>query len=136
MVDNLAAEYSVRELCGIYGVSRHGYEEWKARQESEAEDTDGRLIVEIKAIHKKSRYSYGTPKITVVLKKKGYEVNHKRVARLMREHNIRGRKRASYRPRTTDSRHNLPVAPNRRWSRSLCHGRVLRFVALVEHLQN
>ena len=69
-------------------------------------------MVEIKALHKKSRYSYGVPKMTKALQKKGYEVNHKRVARLMKELGIQGRRRRSYRPKTTDSNHDNPIAPN------------------------
>lgn len=112
MIDELAAEYSARELCEAYEVSRNGYYQWKQRQGQDRESKDSRLIVEIKTIHKKSRYSYGAPKMTKALQKKGYEVNHKRVARLMKETGIQGRKRKSYRPKTTDSNHDNPIAPN------------------------
>jgi putative transposase len=112
MIEKHAAEYSVRELCEIYGVSRNGYTAWKRRQGRDREAKDRRLIVEIKTIHKKSRYSYGAPKMTKALQKKGYDVNHKRVARLMKEHGIQGRRRKSYRPKTTDSNHTNPIAPN------------------------
>ncbi len=63
-------------------------------------------------IHKKRSYIYWSPKITKALQKKGYDVNHKRVARLMKEHGIQGRRRKSYRPKTTDSNHDKRVAPN------------------------
>lgn len=112
MIVKLAAEFSVRELCETYEVSRHGYDQWKRRQGHDRAAKDRRLIVEIKAIHKKSRYSYGVPKMTKALQKKGCAVNHKRVARLMKNNGIQGRKRKSYRPRTTDSNHDNPVAPN------------------------
>jgi transposase InsO family protein len=113
MIESFAAEYRVRELCEVYGVSRHGYDQWRKRQGQDRQAGDARLIVEIKAIHKRSRYSYGAPKITQALRKKGYKVNHKRVARLMKEHGIQGRRRKAYRPKTTDSDHQEPVAPNR-----------------------
>lgn len=112
MIRRLAVEYTLRDLCGAYEVSRHGYGQWLERQCRDREAKDRLLIVEIKAIHKKSRYSYGAPKITRALRKKGYEVNHKRVARLMKEHDIHGRKRKAYRPKTTDSNHNGPISPN------------------------
>lgn len=112
MIQHLAAEFTVRQLCQTYEVSRHGYDAWKRRREHDRAAKDRRLVVEIKSIHKKSRYSYGAPKMTKALQKKGYEVNHKRVARLMREHDIYGRKRRAYRPKTTDSNHSNPVAPN------------------------
>ena len=56
MIQYLAAEFTVRELCQTYEVSRHGYDEWKGRQGHNREAKDRRLVVEIKAIHKKSRY--------------------------------------------------------------------------------
>ncbi len=113
MIRRFAAEYTLRELCAAYAVSRHGYERWRCRQGRDRQAGNERLVVEIKAIHKKSRYSYGAPKMTRALRKKGYEVNHKRVARLMKEHGLQGRKRRAYRPKTTDSNHGGPIAPNR-----------------------
>jgi len=112
MIRCFAASHSIRELCDTYEVSRHGYSQWLRRQGHDRESGDMRLIVEIKAIHKRSRHSYGVPKMTKALERKGYHVNHKRVARLMKEHGIYGRKRKAYRPRTTDSNHGHPVAPN------------------------
>lgn len=111
MIQHLAAEFTVRELCQTYEVSRHGYDQWR-RHGCDRDAKDRRMVVEIKALHKKSRYSYGAPKMTKALQKKGYDVNHKRVARLMKEHGIQGRRRKSYRPKTTDSNHGNPVAPN------------------------
>ena len=112
MIKDLAAEHEVKELCDTYEVSRHGYYQWERRQGNDRDSKNRRLILEIKVIHKKSRYSYGVPKITKALQKKGYHVNHKRVARLMKEHDIHGRKRKSYRPKTTNSNHNERIAPN------------------------
>lgn len=112
MIDRLAAHYTIRELCSAYEVARHGYDQWRRRQGQDRQAGNERLVVEIKAIHQQSRYSYGAPKMTRALRKKGYEVNHKRVARLMKAHGIQGRKRKAYRPKTTDSNHGGPIAPN------------------------
>ena len=64
---------------------------------------------QIKAARADSRGIYGSPKIYRLLRRDGERVNHKRVARLMREHGIRA-KRVKKSKRTTDSRHSLPVA--------------------------
>jgi transposase InsO family protein len=53
--------------------------------------------------------SYGWPRMTEELQRRGWAVNHKRVYRLMREDNLRKRKFIV----TTDSDHGLPVYPNR-----------------------
>ena len=42
----------------------------------------------------------------------GRPVNHKRIGRLMREHDLRSRKRRPFRIHTTDSKHAHPIAPN------------------------
>ena len=55
--------------------------------------------------------AYGYRRITAALQRAGWEVNHKRVLRLMRADNLLClRKRAFV--RTTDSDHDLPVYPN------------------------
>ena len=48
----------------------------------------------------------------IALRKQGVRCGHKRVARLMRQAKIRPKTKGRFRPTTTDSKHNLPVAPN------------------------
>jgi putative transposase len=55
--------------------------------------------------------SYGRPRITAELKRRGWKVNHKRVARIVREDNLLCLRRKKFLI-TTDSRHGLPVYPN------------------------
>jgi putative transposase len=56
--------------------------------------------------------AYAYRRITRELQERGFRVNHKRVLRMMRKDNpLRVRRRAFV--VTTDSRHNLPVYPNR-----------------------
>lgn len=56
---------------------------------------------------------YGYRRVTKQLQRQGYEVNHKRVLRLMREDNLLClRKNRSWTPATTDSRHGFPCYPN------------------------
>jgi transposase InsO family protein len=58
----------------------------------------------------RSRRTYGSPRIARALGRAG---SHNRVARLMREEQLWARQRSKYRPRTTDSSHSEPIAPNR-----------------------
>ena len=55
--------------------------------------------------------AYGYRRITAELQQRGFEVNHKRVLRMMREDNLLCVRRRAF-VVTTDSRHNLPVYPN------------------------
>jgi transposase InsO family protein len=70
------------------------------------------LKVVIQSVHKESRSCYGVLRVYWRLRRLGWRCSHKRVARLMRELGLRGKRRRRYRPQTTDSEHNLPVAPN------------------------
>jgi putative transposase len=53
------------------------------------------------------------PRIWRELGKRGLRVGKQRVQRLMQQHGIRARGRRRFRVATTDSRHDLPIAPNR-----------------------
>jgi len=55
--------------------------------------------------------AYGYRRITAELQQRGFEVNHKRVLRMMREDNLLCVRQRAF-VITTDSRHNLPVYPN------------------------
>lgn len=58
----------------------------------------------------RSRHAYGSPRVAQALGRPG---SHNRVARLMRQERLWARQRSKYRPRTTDSSHSEPIAPNR-----------------------
>ena len=69
---------------------------------------------EIKRIHSLPRHQdYGSPRIHRTLFERGFRVSRNTVARLMRQNGIRARNAKRFRVRTTDSQHDLPVAPNR-----------------------
>ncbi len=55
--------------------------------------------------------AYGYRRITAELQQRGFEVNHKRVLRMMREDNLLCMRQRAF-VVTTDSRHNLPIYPN------------------------
>lgn len=112
MIEAEKADYSVSLLCRALNVTRSGYYAWLRRGQSSWERTNEELSGQIVAIHKESRGTYGCPRIRAELKHQGHQVSRKRVARLMKERGIRARKRRRWVPRTTDSRHGLPVAPN------------------------
>jgi transposase InsO family protein len=87
------AVYGVARLCRVLAVKRRqGYYEWLAaqparQQRAEAEDE---LAAEIGAIHGEHRGSYGSPRVTDELRRRGRRVNRKRVERIMRERHIVG----------------------------------------------
>lgn len=105
------ALYPVRVLCSVLGVSRSGYYAWIARPRAARAQADEQLVVEIVAAHRRSRATYGSPRVHSELRSRGTRVGRKRIERLMRERGIRARRKRRFR-RTTDSRHAYPIAPN------------------------
>jgi putative transposase len=88
--------WSVAAMCRTLGVSRQGFYDWESRPPSDHDVTDGLLAVEIEAIWEASARSYGTPRVHAWLRRQGFRVARKRVARIMRTHGwvgISGRRR-------------------------------------------
>jgi transposase InsO family protein len=111
-VDAEKAVYPVKVLCEALEVTRSGYYAWLRRGKSSWERANDELSEKIVEIHKESRGTYGCPRIQVELRHQGFRVSRKRVGRLMRMKGIKVRKRRAWAPKTTDSAHALPVAPN------------------------
>ncbi len=105
------AHYPVALLCRHLAVSRSGYYAWRRRRACPRRQQDQELAQQVEAIHKQSRGTYGRPRVHAELRARGIRTSGKRVGRLMRERGLCAR-RPRRCPRTTDSRHSLPVAPN------------------------
>ena len=98
-------------LCDVLDVSRSGFYAWRARPPRRGRTDDAQLAVEIAAAHKRSRGTYGSPRVHARAARQGRRVGKKRVERLMRENGIQGAAEAPL-PTTTDSKHPNPIAPN------------------------
>jgi transposase InsO family protein len=105
-------EFKVRLMCDMLDVSSSGYYAWCRRPPSERAIADERLLLNVRIAHAKSGGTYGAPRVQRELKDTGIHVGTKRVARLMREDGLTGRAPRRPRPRTTDSTHPYPIAPN------------------------
>ena len=110
-IDTEKVQWPVLVLCAVLGVSRAGYYAWKRRGPSAHAMADERLGDEVRAAHERSRRTYGSPRVHHVLKTRGLRVGKKRIERLMRERGIVAKRRRRFR-KTTDSKHQHPVAPN------------------------
>ena len=110
-IDSEKANHAVRMICRVIRVSRAAYYAWRSAQAAEVE-AEARVRVHIRGLHRASRGTYGSPRVTAALRKQGVLVNHKRVARIMRAEGLQGLPRRRFRGSTTDSAHAHPVAPN------------------------
>lgn len=80
-------------MCRVLGVSASGYYAWLGRTPSARSKANDELKARIRAIHEKSRGTYGAPRIHAELVAEGCRVGRKRVARLMRELGLAGASR-------------------------------------------
>ena len=109
----LAVEFRVSAICQVLGVSRSGYYDWLQREPSARHLADRQLLALIVEAHSQSRQTYGSPRVAHALKHQNQRCGRHRVARLMRQEGLRGVQKKAFRPRTTQSDHPLPIAPNR-----------------------
>jgi len=101
---------TIERMCALAGVSRAGYYRHFEASAPRQEETGVRDAIQRLTL---ANRHYGYRRITVLLHRDGYAVNHKRVLRLMREDNLLClRKKRDFVPATTDSRHGWRVVPN------------------------
>ena len=86
------------------------YYYWPRARSAEAAVAEDRLVARIREICAEFP-RYGYRRVTAQLKAEGERVNHKRVARIMREQDLRVRRKRRF-VVTTNSDHDGPVFPN------------------------
>lgn len=112
MIDQLRKQHPVTHLCTLLDVAKSGYQAWcsgKVVPPHRLEEM--RLLVAIRAAHERGRGTYGPKKIRTELAEQGIVVGLNRIRRLRKQHGIRCTHKKKFRV-TTDSKHNLPIAPN------------------------
>ena len=92
-------------------VSRSGYYSWRSRDQSVLQKERSRLIPKVKAIHRQTRGSYGARRVSEELQAEGESCGRTKATTLMKLAGIEAKQKKKYRV-TTNSKHNLPVAPN------------------------
>jgi putative transposase len=104
-------QWPVAWLGDALEVSPAGYYAWRDRPVSPAEHRRRELLGAMTEVHAEVRQCYGSPRMAVELNNRGFPCSENFVADLMNAHGIRA-KMAKRFSRTTDSRHDLPVAEN------------------------
>jgi putative transposase len=93
----------------MLGVSRSGYYGWRDREPTKRSREDAALTEKIQEIHRRSRKTYGSPRVHAKLRSIGARCSRKRVARLMREAGLQGCMRGT-RKGTTRREIGAPLA--------------------------
>jgi putative transposase len=112
VIKALVGEHPVRKLCRVLGVARSAYYAAQRKAERPRAKENVRLGGKARELFEASGRTYGSPRLAVALRRAGEPCGRHRVARLMRGAGLRARQKRRFRPRTTDSRHLNPIAPN------------------------
>jgi transposase InsO family protein len=98
-------------MCKVLKVSRSGYYRWYCEGPSNRELENQKLTISIKEVFEESKRTYGSPRVTAELKRRGVNVSKPRVAKLMRLNNLKSKVRKKYRV-TTNSNHIHSISDN------------------------
>jgi len=111
-IEDQRDDYPVTLLCRVMQVARSGYYDWRKAPLSARKMADLLLLQHIRDIFEEGRQTYGSSRIQGILAEQGICCGRERVARLMQADGLKPITRRPFRVITTDSKHQLPVAPN------------------------
>ena len=110
-IERHRSEFAVEKMCRVLCVSRSGYYSWREQGVSRRDSSNRCLLEHIESIMQMSRWTYGSPRITAELNTRGINCGKNRVARIMRENDIRAKTKRRFKA-TTNLKHHFPVAGN------------------------
>lgn len=98
-------------MCDVLGVGCSGYYAWLSSTPSPRQLEQQRLEVKIKEIFYRHKCNYGARNIRQEMQATGFVISRRRVSKLMKTQGLYCKTKRKFKA-TTDSRHNLPIAPN------------------------
>jgi len=112
-MQNHSDEFKITSMSRVLGVSRSGFYRWRQRGEQPTRRQQQRMaldkLVADAFVARKKRA--GSPSLVLDLHDRGYAYDRKTVAASTKRQNLRAKAARKYKA-TTNSKHNLPVAPN------------------------
>nr|CBX27972.1 Insertion element IS600 uncharacterized 31 kDa protein [uncultured Desulfobacterium sp.] len=103
--------YPITVLCRVMEASRSGYYQYLKTDHNIKIDKDFELMSKVRQINGETRGAYGSRRTSERLRSQGHDVGRYRARSLMKKAGVSVKHRKKFRI-TTDSKHNLPVAPN------------------------
>ncbi len=98
-------------MCRLLGASMSGHYAWRKRSPSLRARQEARLEAEVLAAHQRTRESFGSERSQKHLGEHGMQLGVHRIKRLRQKLGLRCRQKRKFKA-TTNSKHDLPVAPN------------------------
>ncbi len=103
--------YPLPLMRRIMNISASGYYAWVDRPASKWSLQEARLELEIKAMDKRTRHTYGAERLQHELAEQGVQVGICRIKRIKKKLGIRCKQKSKFKA-TTDSKHSLPIVEN------------------------
>jgi len=110
-IEENRSNYNIRLMTKVLNISHGGYYDWRKKRVSKRQKFRDSLDGEVQRIYLQHKARYGAPRITAQLHKDGYTVDKKTVANSLKRQKLRAKSARKYKA-TTNSKHDLPVAPN------------------------
>jgi len=111
MIQTLSQKIPARFLCQYFSVSPSSYYLWKKGSQPLRIKTKRAICEAIREAFRKSKRTYGSPRIYQELKSSGCQVSENTVAKYMMEMGLNARLKKKFMVKTTDSNHSGPIAP-------------------------
>jgi len=112
VIQQMKKVHCLTDMADALAVSKSGFFSHQRKEERPRAQQDKQLSDAIEPIFVASRRTYGSPRIMHALRRSGWRCGKNRIARLMRSRGLRARQKRRFKPKTTQSDHKLPVAPN------------------------
>ncbi|MDQ1909988.1 IS3 family transposase [Paenibacillus sp. GD4] len=106
------SEFRMEKMCKVLQVSRSGFYKWQTATASEREKRKTMVMERISYHFHDSYGRYGSPKITRLLWAEQFKISERTVSLYMKELGLRSCVSRKFKVQTTDSNHDLPIAPN------------------------
>lgn len=111
LIESMRQSYPIVLMCQVLDVSESGFYARRSRPLCKLKRENARLEIEILAAHRRTRETYSAKRLYHDLADHGVQTTPYRVRTLRKKLNLRCKQKLKFKV-TTDSRHNLPVAPN------------------------
>jgi len=102
--------FSIVKMAKVFKIHKNSYYSWCKSLGKIKSDSD-KIIIEIRNIQKRFRYTYGSPRITEHLNSIGYKINHKKVSKILKLNGMNFKQKKKF-IKTTDSKHDYYFSPN------------------------
>lgn len=110
MIDTEKKAYPVSLMCEVLNVCRSGYYAWRLRSSVRQQEYE-KLIPLVKQVHKSTNGTYGARRMAKEIEKSGTPCGRTKAATVMALSKVSAKQKKKFKV-TTDSKHNLPIAPN------------------------